>query len=72
MAKNMFSLKDKVIIVTGGNGVLGSSFVEAIAEAEGTVVILDLDKDKADKKVEAIVAAGGKAIPERARRQNTE
>lgn len=62
MAKNMFSLKDKVIIVTGGNGVLGSSFVDAIAEAEGTVVILDLDKDKAEKKVETIVAAGGKAI----------
>ena len=27
----MFSLKEKVIIVTGGTGVLGSSFVHAIA-----------------------------------------
>ena len=35
----LFSLKDKVIIVTGGTGVLGTSFVNAITEAGGTVVI---------------------------------
>ncbi len=41
MASNdLFSLKDKVIIVTGGTGILGGSFVKGIADAGGTAVIL--------------------------------
>lgn len=33
-------LKDKVIVVTGGTGILGGSFVNAIAASDGTVCIL--------------------------------
>lgn len=29
---NRFSVKDKVIVVTGGTGILGHSFVNALAE----------------------------------------
>lgn len=38
--QNIFSLEDKVVVVTGGTGVLGSSFVKAIAEAGGKVVVV--------------------------------
>jgi FlaA1/EpsC-like NDP-sugar epimerase len=37
MEQDLFSLDGKVIIVTGGTGVLGSSFVNAIAEAGGDI-----------------------------------
>lgn len=60
--KNIFSLENKVIIVTGGTGVLGSSFVQAIAEAGGAVVILDLQQDKAEQKAEDLKASGHQAL----------
>jgi NAD(P)-dependent dehydrogenase (short-subunit alcohol dehydrogenase family) len=37
---NNFSLAGKVVIVTGGTGILGNSFVNAIVEAGGCVGIL--------------------------------
>lgn len=40
----MFSLKGKVIIVTGGTGILGKAFTDAIAEAGGIVGILGRNK----------------------------
>ncbi|MBL7814956.1 MAG: SDR family oxidoreductase [Saprospiraceae bacterium] len=58
----MFSLKDKVIVVTGGTGVLGASFVNAIIEAGGKVAILNTNEEKGRKAVEAITAKGGEAI----------
>ena len=61
-SSDLFSLKDKVIIVTGGTGILGSSFVKAIVEAEGTVVILNRNADLGQQRAAAINAAGGKAL----------
>lgn len=61
-SSNLFSLKNKVIIVTGGTGVLGSSFVKAIVEAEGTVVILNRKAQLGEERAAAINAAGGKAL----------
>lgn len=57
-----FSLKDKVIIVTGGTGILGNSFVNAIVEAGGTVGILGRNESVANERADAINANGGKAI----------
>lgn len=59
---NPFSLDGKIIIITGGTGVLGSSFVQAVAEAGGTAVILDLHKEPAEEKAAALKAAGYKAL----------
>lgn len=59
---NLFSLKDKVIIVTGGSGVLGSSFVEAIAEAGGKVVILGRNEEKAEARAAVVRQNGGNAL----------
>src|SRR5215208_4983940 len=57
-----FSLKDKVIIVTGGTGILGNAFVDAIVEAGGTVGILGRKEEVANERAEAIKSKGGKAI----------
>lgn len=39
---DLFSLKDRVAVITGGAGLLGTQHAEAIAEAGGTPVLLDL------------------------------
>lgn len=36
--KDLFSLKDKVILITGGEGKYGRCMTEALAEADGTVI----------------------------------
>ena len=44
---NKFSLKDKVVVITGGAGLLGKMHAEAVIEAEGTVILTDIvDNDK--------------------------
>lgn len=60
--ENNFSLAGKVIIVTGGTGILGNSFVQAIVEAGGSVGILGRNTQVANERAEAINRAGGKAI----------
>lgn len=57
-----FSLKDKAIVVTGGTGILGNSFVNAIVEAGGAVGILGRKQSIAEERAEAINKNGGKAI----------
>ncbi len=39
-----FSLKDRVIVITGGAGLLGKKHAEAVAEAGGIPVLLDIQK----------------------------
>lgn len=57
-----FSLQDKVVVVTGGTGVLGGEIAMGIAAAGARVGILGRNQEKADQRVEAIRAAGGEAI----------
>jgi NAD(P)-dependent dehydrogenase (short-subunit alcohol dehydrogenase family) len=60
--ENSFSLADKVIVVTGGTGILGDAFVNAIVEAGGSVGILGRKKEVAEERADAINKNGGKAI----------
>ena len=60
--ENSFSLEGKVIIVTGGTGILGKSFVNGIAAAGGTVGILGRNKEAAEERANTINNNGGKAI----------
>ena len=50
---NLFDLKDKIIVVTGGNGQLGRQYVGTIVEHGGTVCVLDRSFDllKTDKNI---------------------
>lgn len=57
-----FSLKGKAIIVTGGTGILGGAFVDAIVEAGGAVGILGRKLDVAQQRADAINAHGGRAV----------
>lgn len=59
---NSFSLEGKVVVVTGGTGILGSSFVNGIAGAGGTVVILGRNEAVANERAEAINRKGAKAL----------
>lgn len=58
-----FSLKDKAIIVTGGTGILGNAFVNAIVEAGGAVGILGRNEKIAGERADAINKQGGNALP---------
>lgn len=57
-----FSLKGKVVVITGATGVLGEAFALAVAGAGAKVVVLGRNPERAAARVEAIEAAGGEAI----------
>lgn len=62
MIKDLFSIKDKVIVITGGYGVLGSSFSRYLAKNGAIVVILGRNEKKGQSLVEKIVESGGRAF----------
>ncbi|WP_316769893.1 SDR family oxidoreductase [Pedobacter frigiditerrae] len=59
---NKFSLEGKVIVVTGGTGIIGKSFIKGIVEAGGTVGILGRNEKVANERAEEVIKNGGKAI----------
>ncbi|GAB3024901.1 SDR family oxidoreductase [Niabella terrae] len=59
---NQFSLKDKVIIVTGATGVLGHAFIQAIQEQGAVVGILGRNREVAEQRAAALTQKGGRAI----------
>lgn len=58
----LFSLKDKTAVITGGTGVLGQSMVHAIASAGANIAILGRRKEAADTLVAELKQAGARAI----------
>jgi NAD(P)-dependent dehydrogenase (short-subunit alcohol dehydrogenase family) len=60
--KDNFTLKNKVIVVTGATGVLGESFVKGIADAGGIVCVLGRNEKMANERVNAVIAQGGDAL----------
>ena len=56
------NLKDKVVVITGGAGVLGSDFARAIAQCDAKVAILDLSEEKAKELAEDLNKQGYRAI----------
>jgi NAD(P)-dependent dehydrogenase (short-subunit alcohol dehydrogenase family) len=62
MGMEKFSLEGKVVIVTGGTGILGNSFIEAIVDAGGAVGILGRKESVAEERAASIRKNGGRAI----------
>jgi len=56
-------LTDKVIIVTGGTGILGQAFINGIVEAGGSVGILGRNRSVAEERAAVVNRAGGRAVP---------
>lgn len=57
----MFGLKDKVVLVTGGGGGIGSAICQRFGQAGAKVAVVDINQEAGDKTVEQIKAAGGSA-----------
>lgn len=47
-AKELFDITGKVVIITGGAGLLGSVYSNALAEAGANVIVVDVDKAKGE------------------------
>jgi NAD(P)-dependent dehydrogenase (short-subunit alcohol dehydrogenase family) len=60
--RNLFDITDRVIVLTGGSGVLGSCMAEYLAEQGAKVVVLARNKEKGDALVDGIVAKGYEAM----------
>ena len=60
--QKFYDFSGKVVVVTGGAGVLCSVMCKAFAEAGAKVAILDRTPDHAHALAEEINAAGGKAV----------
>ena len=61
MMANRF--EGKVAFVTGGGSGIGEACAMAYAKEGAQVAVADIQTDAANRVVEAIKAAGGKAIP---------
>ncbi len=60
--EELFGLKSKVVVVTGGTGVLGSAMCKSLARAGASVAVMGRRKDAADTLTKEIIRAGGNAI----------
>lgn len=60
---NLFEIKDKGIVITGGAGILCSTLAEYFAAQGAKVCIADYDEFRANKLAEKIQKNGGFALP---------
>ena len=60
--KNLFNIKDKVVVITGGTGVLGKAIAFHLAEEGANVVILGRRKNAGEELVNEIRKKGFEAI----------
>ncbi len=60
--KNLFKLKDKSAVITGGGGVLCGAIAKALAAVGAKVAVLDLLQEAAENVVNQIKSDGGTAI----------
>ncbi len=60
--RNLFEIKDRVIVITGGTGVLGSCMAEYLAEQGAKVVVLARNKEKGDELIAKIRSNGYEAL----------
>jgi NAD(P)-dependent dehydrogenase (short-subunit alcohol dehydrogenase family) len=59
---DLFNVRDKSIVITGGGGVLCSAMAVALAKAGARIAVLDLLEEAATKVADQIKAGGGRAI----------
>lgn len=62
MQENLFSVHDKVILITGATGTLISQIAAALAEAGAIVILIARNSEKINALVEIIHNKGGQAV----------
>ena len=62
MVKNLFDIKDKVVVITGGTGVLGRAISAYLARHDAKVVIMGRKAEVGNAIVDGIKADGGEAM----------
>lgn len=62
MKDQLFDIKDKVIIITGGGGVLGGSMGNYLAKQGARIVIISRREESVQSSVDEIKATGGEAF----------
>lgn len=60
--ETLFSLKSRVAVVIGGGGVLAGAMAEGLAGAGAHIVILDLNRENAQSKADAVAALGVRSL----------
>lgn len=60
--RDLFNITGRVVVITGGTGVLGSSMVEYLAEQGAKVAVLARNKEKGEALVAGIRAKGQEAV----------
>ena len=60
--KDLFCVKDRVIVITGATGVLGASMVEHFADQGAKVVILGRNREAGSRLENEAKAKGGEAL----------
>ncbi|MEH3112372.1 SDR family oxidoreductase [Pedobacter terrae] len=58
----LFSLENKVVVVTGATGVLGEAFINGLCAAGATIVVIGRNEEIAEQRAADVINAGGKAI----------
>ncbi|SFA40217.1 NAD(P)-dependent dehydrogenase, short-chain alcohol dehydrogenase family [Pedobacter suwonensis] len=58
----LFSLENKVVVVTGATGILGEAFVNGLCAAGATIVVIGRNEEVAKQRVAEVIDTGGKAI----------
>ena len=62
MNTNLFDIRDRVVVITGGTGVLGREIGKYLAQQGAKVVLLGRRKDVGDALITDILALGGEAV----------
>ncbi len=61
-ATNLFSLSGKVVLVTGGAGLLGQVFCQAFADSGADVAVVDIDDQVAKSVADAVSKKSGRKV----------
>ena len=67
----LFNVKGKVVVITGGAGILGKGIAAYLAKEGAKVVVLDRSEEAGKALVDSIKAEGNEAIDRKSTRLNS-
>ena len=60
--KSLFNIEEKVAVLTGGGGILAGEMARGLLNAGAKVVLLDINEDNLDEKVDGLKSKGKEII----------